>query len=149
MVSTGGTLEGNHASAGIIRATPACNATEASELPAIVRDPSRAVMLDSSKVSSPFERATAPARDPIAGAMAKTKIVLYQTDWCSYCVRVREALAQLGLEYRIVNVPDEHAKRTELAEIFGTTGVPSITDGTVKIADDDDAIVDYLVDTYG
>jgi glutaredoxin 3 len=81
--------------------------------------------------------------------MTKTDIVLYQTVWCPYCVRVRDELARLGLEYAIVNVPDEHEKRTKLKELFGTTDVPSMTDGDVKIADDDDAIVDYLIDTYG
>jgi glutaredoxin 3 len=81
--------------------------------------------------------------------MTKTSIVLYQTDWCPYCVRVRDELERLGLEYEIVNVPDEHHKRTTLKDLFGTTGVPSIADGDVKIADDDDAIVDYLLDTYG
>jgi glutaredoxin 3 len=81
--------------------------------------------------------------------MTKTSIVLYQTDWCPYCVRVRGELERLGLEYAIVNVPDEHGKRTMLEELFGTTGVPSIADGDVKIADNDDAIVDYLRHTYG
>jgi glutathione S-transferase len=63
-------------------------------------------------------------------------------------VRVRKELDRLGLQYEIVNVPDQHQKRTKLKEIFGTTGVPSMTDGKVKIADDDDAIVDYLKRTY-
>lgn len=63
-------------------------------------------------------------------------------------MRVREELDRLGLQYEIVNVPHEHQKRTKLKEIFGTTGVPSMTDGKVKIADDDDAIVDYLKRTY-
>jgi glutaredoxin 3 len=99
--------------------------------------------------SSLFERATASARDRVGDSVRKTKIVLYQTDWCPYCVRVRDELEGLGLEYEIVNVPDEHSKRTTLYELFGTTGVPSMVDGNVKIADDDDAIIDYLVDAYG
>jgi len=78
-----------------------------------------------------------------------TTIVLYQTDWCPYCQRVREALARLDLQYRTVNVPDEHANRTELGAIFGKTGVPSMTDAGVKIADDDDAIIAYLEKKYG
>lgn len=81
--------------------------------------------------------------------MTDTDIVLYQTDWCPYCARVREALDDLQLGYRIVNVPDEHGNRTQLRELFGATGVPSITDGDVKIADDDDAIIEYLERTYG
>ncbi|MBV8149107.1 MAG: glutaredoxin [Candidatus Eremiobacteraeota bacterium] len=81
--------------------------------------------------------------------MTKTNIVLYQTEWCPYCVRVRGELDRLGLEYEIVNVPDEIEKRIKLKELFGTAGVPSMSDGNVKIADDDEAIVDYLLDTYG
>lgn len=81
--------------------------------------------------------------------MNTSDIVLYQTDWCGYCQRVRQALDGLDLQYKVVNVPDEHSRRTELATIFGATGVPSMTDGDVKIADDDDAIIEYLKKTYG
>ena len=81
--------------------------------------------------------------------MTDTEIVLYQTDWCSYCTRVRDAFDGLHLSYRIVNVPDEHAQRTQLRDLFGATGVPSITDGDVKIADDDDAIIEYAEQKYG
>lgn len=76
-------------------------------------------------------------------------IVLYQTNWCSYCDRARAALDRLGLDYEIVNVPARHADRAVLRDIFGVTGVPSLTDGDVKIADDDDAIIAYLERTYG
>lgn len=76
-------------------------------------------------------------------------IVLYQTDWCSYCDRVRDALDRLALDYETVNVPDAQADRTVLRDLFGVTGVPSLTDGDVKIADDDDAIIAYLERTYG
>jgi glutaredoxin len=75
-------------------------------------------------------------------------IVLYQTDWCSYCLRVRNVLDELKLHYELVNVPDEHSQRKQVREIFGTTGVPSMTDGDVKIADDDDAIIDYVRKKY-
>lgn len=81
--------------------------------------------------------------------MTDTDIVLYQTDWCGYCTRVRKAFDALQLRYRVVNVPDEHAQRTQLRDLFGETGVPSITDGDVKIADDDDAIIEYAEKTYG
>lgn len=80
--------------------------------------------------------------------MIDTKIVLYQAEWCSYCARVRDVLTDLLLDYKIVNVPVEHARRTGLQELFGTTGIPSMIDGDVKIADDDDAIIAYLRKTY-
>jgi glutaredoxin 3 len=78
-----------------------------------------------------------------------TNIVLYQAEWCPYCARVRQTLTDLLLDYKIVNVPEEHAKRTNVEQLFGTTGIPSMTDGDVKIADDDDAIIEYLKKTYG
>ncbi|MGA8535703.1 MAG: glutaredoxin [Candidatus Tumulicola sp.] len=81
--------------------------------------------------------------------MNGTNIVLYQTPWCGYCARVRHALAGLGLDYEIVNVPNAQNDRTDLKAIFGVTGVPSMTDGDAKIADDDDAIIAYLYEKYG
>jgi glutathione S-transferase len=80
--------------------------------------------------------------------MIDTKIVLYQAEWCPYCARVRQALTDLLLDYKNVNVPRNHADRTLLREMFGTTGIPSMIDGEVKIADDDDAIIAYLRETY-
>jgi glutaredoxin 3 len=80
--------------------------------------------------------------------MIDTQIVLYQAEWCPYCARVRQALTDLLLDYKNVNVPRDHADRTLLREIFGTTGIPSMIDGEVKIADDDDAIIAYLKKTY-
>lgn len=75
---------------------------------------------------------------------------LYQRETCYYCVRVREKLADLKLSYIAVNVPPRRADRSELLEISGQTGVPTLVteDGQI-IADDDDAIVDYLNKHYG
>ena len=81
--------------------------------------------------------------------MTETNIVLYQAEWCSYCARVRRVMTDLLLDYKIVNVPEEHSQRGDLAKTFGGTGIPSMTDGDVKIADDDDAIVAYLKKKYG
>jgi glutaredoxin 3 len=81
--------------------------------------------------------------------MIDTDIVLYQAEWCWYCARVREVLTELLLDYKVVNVPTEHERRTVVKELFGTTGIPSMTDGETKIADDDDAIIAYLRERYG
>jgi len=80
--------------------------------------------------------------------MIDTNIVLYQAEWCPYCARVRSKLTDMLLDYKTVNVPSEHAQRTNVRELFGVTGIPSMTDGDVKIADDDDAILAYLEKTY-
>ena len=81
--------------------------------------------------------------------MNTSTIVLYQTEWCPYCTRVRDGLDRLGLAYDIVNVPDRPGDRTAMREIFGVTGVPSLLDGDVKIADDDEAILAHLSKAYG
>ena len=81
--------------------------------------------------------------------MTNTDIVLYQAEWCPYCARVRSAMTDLLLDYKVVNVPRAHAERTVVKEVFGVTGIPSMTDGDMKIADDDDAIIAYLEKKYG
>ena len=78
-----------------------------------------------------------------------TDIVLYQAEWCPYCARVRAKMTDMLLNYRVVNVPHEHEKRTAVRDVFGATGVPSMVDGDVKIADDDDAIIAHLEKKYG
>ncbi|HTU83228.1 MAG TPA: glutathione S-transferase N-terminal domain-containing protein [Candidatus Acidoferrales bacterium] len=80
--------------------------------------------------------------------MIDTGIVLYQAEWCPYCARVRQAMTDLLLDYKIVNVPQDHASRTVVKDVFGVTGIPSMTDGDVKIADDDQAIIEYLEKKY-
>lgn len=81
--------------------------------------------------------------------MKKTNVVLYQTEWCGYCARVRSAMTDMLLDYQIVNVPRDHSQRVAMRDIFGTTGIPSMVDGETKIADDDDAIIAYLKKAYG
>ena len=80
--------------------------------------------------------------------MIDTNVVLYQAEWCPYCARVRNVMTDLLLDYKLVNVPEDHGERTNVKEVFGVTGIPSMTDGDVKIADDDDAIIAYLKKTY-
>ncbi len=80
--------------------------------------------------------------------MIETDIVLYQAEWCPYCARVRAKMTEMLLNYKIVNVPRDHADRTVVKELFGATGIPSLIDGGVKIADDDDAIIAYLEEKF-
>ena len=81
--------------------------------------------------------------------MTDTHVMLYQAEWCPYCARVRRVLTDLLLYYKIVNVPEDPSQRKPLAEISGTTGIPSMINGDVKIAGDDDAIIAYLRKKYG
>jgi glutathione S-transferase len=58
-------------------------------------------------------------------------------------------MTELEITYINVNVPREKSRRTELQEVSGQTGVPTLVteDGRV-IADDDDAIIEYLENEY-
>lgn len=74
-------------------------------------------------------------------------ITLYQTEWCPYCHRVRQALTELGLTYTAVNVPYVSEDRVELMALTGQAGVPVLTDGD-KVYGDSDEIIAYLRATY-
>lgn len=74
---------------------------------------------------------------------------LYQAEWCPYCARVRSKMTELGLTYINVNVPRNKADRKELMEISGQTGIPTLVDGDLIIADDDQAIIEHLEKKHG
>lgn len=78
----------------------------------------------------------------------KTDMVLYQAEWCPYCVRVRKKMTDLLLDYTIVNVRHSHAERKEVKAVSGQTSIPVLVDGDV-ILDDDDDIIPYLDQKYG
>ncbi len=81
--------------------------------------------------------------------MAEPLMRLYQTEWCPYCRRVRMKLTDLGIAYLAVNVPREKSLRTDLLAVSGQTGIPTLIDHDVFIADDDEAIIAYLEARYG
>ncbi|WP_435347927.1 glutathione S-transferase N-terminal domain-containing protein [Haloarchaeobius sp. HRN-SO-5] len=76
---------------------------------------------------------------------------LYELPGCPFCVMVEDKLSELGLEYVTHEVPRSHARRTEVEQVSGQTGVPVLVDpdngvdGMPESAD----IVDYLEATYG
>jgi glutathione S-transferase len=82
------------------------------------------------------------------GVGRPTEIVLYQAEWCPYCVRVRKKLTDLLLDYKNVNVPREHGLRAEVMEASGQSSIPVLVDGET-VLDDDDDIIPYLERTYG
>ncbi|WP_435128013.1 glutaredoxin family protein [Halobaculum sp. D14] len=78
-------------------------------------------------------------------------LVLYELEGCPYCAKVKNKLAELGLEYDSVMVPQSHDERTEVKEVSGQTGVPVLVDeehGVEGMPESDD-IVEYLEETYG
>jgi glutathione S-transferase len=77
-----------------------------------------------------------------------TDIVLYQAEWCPYCVSVRAKMTDLLLDYKIVNVPRSHAARDVVQKVSGQTSIPVMVDGDTILTDDDD-IIPYLEKRYG
>jgi len=75
-------------------------------------------------------------------------IKLYQAEWCPYCRDVRMKLTDLEVNYLTVNVPRAKEDRDELFRISGQRGIPTLVHGDLVIADDDDAIIDYLETRY-
>lgn len=76
-------------------------------------------------------------------------IKLYNLEHCPYCRRVREKLAELGLQYEKIEVPRDKAERHEIVQVSGQPSVPVLVDGDVIIADDDDQAIAYLDQKYG
>jgi glutathione S-transferase len=60
---------------------------------------------------------------------------------------VRDAMAQMGLEYETIDVPWSHPERKEVYEVSGQTTVPVLVDGDTILADEYE-IINYLKKTY-
>ena len=74
-------------------------------------------------------------------------LTLYQSEWCEYCHRVRQALTELGLTYVAVNVAADHKERADVIAVSGQDTVPLLQDGD-KVFIGSDAIIDYLQATF-
>jgi glutaredoxin 3 len=60
-----------------------------------------------------------------------SRVRIYTTRWCGYCVRAKALLEGKGIEYEEVNLDDDPAFRRSLQELTGGWTVPQIViDGT-------------------
>jgi len=75
-------------------------------------------------------------------------LILYHVDWCPECAVVREKLAELGLAYDDVVVPDVRPMRTQVFEVSGQYYVPVLKDGDRVLTDTRD-ILAHLETQYG
>ena len=55
-----------------------------------------------------------------------TRIQMYTTRWCGYCVRAKALLDSKGLPYEEVHLDDDPAFRQRLQELTGGWTVPQI-----------------------
>ena len=77
-------------------------------------------------------------------------LTLYELPGCPYCAKVKDKLADLGLDYESIEVPRSHDDRTAVEEVSGQTGVPVLVDPDhdVEGMPESDDIVAYLEETY-
>ena len=60
-----------------------------------------------------------------------TRIQIYTTRWCGYCVRAKALLDEKGIRYDEVSLDDDPGFRTSLFDLTGGWTVPQIViDGT-------------------
>ena len=75
-------------------------------------------------------------------------IKLYQFETCPFCIRVRNKLEELGLEYEKIEVPRVRSKRTKVQELSGQIQVPVIEDEDGTVVNDSAKIINYLEEQY-
>jgi glutaredoxin 3 len=62
-----------------------------------------------------------------------TRIRMYSTTWCGYCIRAKALLERRGLEYEEIVMDDDPAFRQKLLEMTGRWTVPQIVIDEVPI----------------
>ncbi len=88
--------------------------------------------------------AARPSRAP------EQMLTLYSFEISPYCRIAREALSQLEIPYRLINVAKKSRNRKAFVELSGKMMVPYLVDPNTKTAMFESAeIVKYLYDTYG
>jgi len=75
-------------------------------------------------------------------------LTLYHVDWCPECELVREKLADLGVAYEDIVVPDIRAFRKQVHAVSGQYYVPVLKDDSLVLTETQD-ILAYLDDRYG
>jgi glutaredoxin 3 len=55
-----------------------------------------------------------------------SRITMYTTPWCGYCVRAKALLDGRGLEYEEIDLGDDASFRARLNELTGGWTVPQI-----------------------
>lgn len=62
------------------------------------------------------------------------KVIVYSTQTCPWCVRVKDFLKENNVEFEDINVGENQEKAQEMVQKSGQTGVPVIDiDGQIII----------------
>lgn len=75
-------------------------------------------------------------------------MTLYHVTWCPECALVRDKLAELGVPYEEVVVPDFRPFRRQVHEVSGQYYVPVLKDGDTVLTETRE-ILAYLDQHYG
>jgi glutathione S-transferase len=75
-------------------------------------------------------------------------ITLFQLEKCPWCAAARQGLANVNVEYQIVNVPRDRTERDQVEELSGQRLVPVLVDDDTVVWDSR-RVVRYLYETYG
>ena len=75
-------------------------------------------------------------------------LTLYHVEWCPDCIVVRRKLADLGLAYEAIIVPDIRSMRKQVHAISGQYYVPVLKDGELVLTETADMLA-YLDEQYG
>ena len=70
-------------------------------------------------------------------------LTLFHVEWCPDCHVVRQKLADAGLDYDEIIVPDSRRMRTQVYEVSGQYYVPVLKDGDLVLTETAD-ILAYL-----
>jgi glutaredoxin 3 len=72
-------------------------------------------------------------REVLGATREKTEIKLYSGAYCPYCLRVKNELERLGLDYETVNADADG--RVEVVRLSGQRKIPILTIGDEVLAD--------------
>ena len=72
--------------------------------------------------------------------MTQPAVTLYTSDWCPYCRRARDLLAQKKVDFSEINVEDDLKFREEMIARSNRRTVPQIFIGDTHVGGCDDLI---------
>ena len=70
--------------------------------------------------------------------MSQPPVTLYVTDWCPYCVRAKNLLAQKHLDFKEINVDEDPSMREQMIARSSRHTVPQIFIGDRHVGGCDD-----------
>ena len=70
--------------------------------------------------------------------MPASRVVMYSSGWCPYCIRARHLLKKKGVAFEDIDVDADPARRTEMMARSGRHTVPQIFVGERHIGGCDD-----------